>query len=1146
MMTDTAHDHAGDAAMMAEHAAALGLVRRDAATHVAIRSGDWNDPTIWRDGAVPGDGARVVIGAGVTVDYATVSDARLLTVRVDGHLRFATDTDSRLVLDTMVVDATGRLTVGTVDNPVKPDTSVEIVIADNGPIDTVWDPMLLSRGVVSLGAVEIAGAEKDSHLKVAVDPMAGDTALLLSEPPDGWRPGDTIVVAGTHYEGYKWDNDIRAVRYYEPEDEVRTIIAVDGNRVVLDRPLVFDHDAPRDDLKTSVANYSRSVTVATENADRVDVSERGHVMFMHSDDVDVRHAAFYELGRTDKSASSFNVGDLEAVASDSNVQGRYAFHLHRTGMDDPDDPAMVVGNAVFGSPGWGFVHHDSNAVLHENATFNTFGAGFVAETGNEIGRWSDNIAIQAQGLNRLVKDAADVAAFDLARTGDGFWFQGRMVESAGNIAASVNNGFVYMHRGNGMLSFDAGLFDYPEALGEGRAAWPDDAPILHFRDNEVFAASEGLQVVKANPDQGHDVHSVLQDFTAWNVRSGAHLEYTSHYSLLNFDLVGKDPTPFNRSSTGIDFGNNVTDMTIVGARIDGFDTAGIDLNKTLVGDALIAAGGSQVPALHDYKVVDAQITNSAVAFANLDPAHDVITGAAALPSATFAVVLDKPLTYREGWPDPDARKVAISGVKIDSLGSAPLPSGTDDYSVGIQDVIRILETDGYYVAEDGGRYFILEAYYSDRLTGEVHKFGHLVEIDANVPLGNPHFGYRNARYAGPLPDPAPAPVTAPDTASTTPEAAVIIDVLSNDASPAGRSLRVDGLVQPVHGRVVDNGDGTVTYTPDIGFTGDDAFWYWVTDGSGAFIPGAATVSVLPASPPEPVVPEAPSIGSSGDDLFAFRPGALTARGGAGADVFRLDARSFSGDASLAVLDFNPAEGDSIALRHFREGAFSDAADPGNALSVGYGGRHADIDTLADLRELAAGGVAIDSTADGDAVLVLPTGDGGAHRLALVGVAAADLSGTPPPPVPGASPIPDAPPPGAALVGTEDSDRLVFRDGFTSGWAGGGADVFRIDARAVAAGATLTIHDFRIGQGDRIDLRHFREGAFDDALDPTNPLDVAYGGRHATIGDAADLRELIGGETGLGQTAAGDAILQLPASQGMLSLVLIGTAYESLL
>ncbi|MEL7088734.1 MAG: G8 domain-containing protein, partial [Planctomycetota bacterium] len=424
------------------------LVKHADATHVAINDGAWSDPGTWAGGSVPGNGARVLIQEGVHVEYDVVSDARLFTVRVDGHLDFETRSDTKMVVDTMVVDGVGRLTIGTEADPIAEDVTADIVIANNGAIDIGWDPQLLSRGIVSHGAVEIHGQEKTTHLKVSTDPMTGDTSILLDEIPEGWQIGDTLVLAGTHYDGYKYDPAIGAKRHYEPEDEVLTITAIQGNEVFFDTALQYDHDSPRADLKTSVANYTRNITVSTEDPETAAVHERGHVMFMHNDDVDVRYAAFDELGRTDKSE------DLDdPISATANVPGRYPFHFHRTGVGADQEEAVAVGNAVWGSPGWGYVHHDSHAVLHDNASYNTFGAGFVSETGNETGSWTDNIAIYAKGVSwGLPKNPGNTniagTEFDTAKTGDGFWFQSRMVEASGNVAASVNYGFVYFHRGD--------------------------------------------------------------------------------------------------------------------------------------------------------------------------------------------------------------------------------------------------------------------------------------------------------------------------------------------------------------------------------------------------------------------------------------------------------------------------------------------------------------------------------------------------------------------------------------------------------------------------------------------------------------------------------------------------------------------------
>ena len=131
-------------------------------------------------------------------------------------------------------------------------------------------------------------------------------------------------------------------------------------------------------------------------------------MFMHSDEVDVRYAEFHELGRTDKSeplddfklrnGNRISDGNGGSVVGDrTNIRGRYALHLHRAGVNGDEHPAVLVGNSVDGSPGWGFVQHDSYAVLENNVAFDVFGSGFVTETGNEIGAWRNNISIKNEG-----------------------------------------------------------------------------------------------------------------------------------------------------------------------------------------------------------------------------------------------------------------------------------------------------------------------------------------------------------------------------------------------------------------------------------------------------------------------------------------------------------------------------------------------------------------------------------------------------------------------------------------------------------------------------------------------------------------------------------------------------------------------------
>ena len=874
---------------MDNHSPAADLVSMSSATHVAISSGSWFDPDTWRDGEVPGADSKVFIPMGLDVSYDGVSEESVFSVGVMGELHFATQSDTKLVVDTMVVGHMGKLTIGTADDPVAEGVNADIVFANNGAIDVNWDPSLLSRGLVALGEIEVHGQEKSAHHKALTDPMAGDTTINLAEVPTNWQVGDTIVVAGSRYDGHKWDQEIRAVRYHESEDEVRTITAIDGDTITFDTALEHDHDSPRADLKISVANYSRNVTFSSEEG--AAVSERGHVM-LHSRESDIRYAGFEELGRTDKSFDAKAVSVFgDDIQSDSNVQGRYSLHFHSNGVDDADNPAMAVGNAVFGSPGWGLVHHNSNVLVHNNATFDTFGAGFVAETGNEIGTWTNNIAINAEGLAFTnPKNTVDLDLFDMANTGDGFWFQGRLVHAEGNVAASVTHGYTYFHRGpgaedesvRGNLSLINGQFELADALDSNRGRGVDDAPILTFHNNETFASHQGLIVVKANPKQGHDIHSEFTEFTAWSVRVGAEFEYTAHYVIADFDLVAQEHRPFANSLDGIIIGNNASDMIIINPKIDGFAKSGIALSHHWTNAELTTD-------LKQFFIINPEFKNlgdNAEEIAGYLPEFDTLIEGQLITPVPVSIELDEPLTYNAAHDVPGGRTVQIKGTKTDSLGETPIPAGDDNYNFGLDKVIHILETDGYYSTADGQNVFFAQQYYSDRLTGEIYKFSIPVFMNDNVSPGNEFFSYRDAVYRGEVDLNNAAPVTEDETVSVKGNQDTVLNLTANDADPEGNDIFIDGITPPKHGQIFDNGDGTVTYRPKQDYTGTETVKYWVTDGAGKVSEAKLTitttavdsVSATPVAPtptpvdssPSPVdVPEIQNLDGLSDPTVAY-------------------------------------------------------------------------------------------------------------------------------------------------------------------------------------------------------------------------------------------------------------------------------------
>ncbi len=99
-----------------------------------------------------------------------------------------------------------------------------------------------------------------------------------------------------------------------------------------------------------------------------------------------------------------------------------------------------------------------------------------------------------------------------------------------------------------------------------------------------------------------------------------------------------------------------------------------------------------------------------------------------------------------------------------------------------------------------------------------------------------------------------------DDSDTTPlNTPVNIPVLNNDFDPDGDDLTtVDSIItQPTNGTVSILPDGTVIYTPDTGFEGNDEFQYRVCDSENLCAEATVTVEVGPdkSVPDGPVASE---------------------------------------------------------------------------------------------------------------------------------------------------------------------------------------------------------------------------------------------------------------------------------------------------
>ncbi len=87
------------------------------------------------------------------------------------------------------------------------------------------------------------------------------------------------------------------------------------------------------------------------------------------------------------------------------------------------------------------------------------------------------------------------------------------------------------------------------------------------------------------------------------------------------------------------------------------------------------------------------------------------------------------------------------------------------------------------------------------------------------------------------------PIAGDDTATTTEGTSVVINVLGNDSDVDGDTLNVTAVTDPPSGDATINTDRTVTYNPDSGFTGTDAFSYTASDSTGLTATANVTVTV---------------------------------------------------------------------------------------------------------------------------------------------------------------------------------------------------------------------------------------------------------------------------------------------------------------
>lgn len=468
----------------------------------SVANGDWSNPKTWRPARTPKAGDRVLISRGTRVRYDAKQPDVIRLVQVVGTLSFARDRDTELNV--------GVLTIPHVEHCSEQGFACEFEGADSGPKtpDHLWPTLLIGTSQEPIpakftarirlhyldgmnkadapalaccsGRMEIHGSPmRRNWVKLAKHAEAGDDQVVLdlsplgddekqSEPVDakslGWRVGDEVIVtASSRASG---GGSFR--RDKEAHTEPRTITAIDGAVLMLDKPLRHSH-LGEGEFRAEVANLSRNVII--ESADPEGV--RGHTVYHAFSRGGISYARFAHLGK-------------------EGVLGRYAIHYHLVG--DTMRGSAVRGAAIVDSHNrWITIHGAQYLVVRDCIGYKSVGHGYFMEDGSEVYNLLDrNLAVHAYTGRRLPKQ---VLPFD-PNDGAGFWWANGRNTITRNVTVE-NDEYGYRYDMQHSRYFDARL---PILQPDGGHKKVDvrTIPIWRFEDNEAHAEGFYGMVVAAN------------------------------------------------------------------------------------------------------------------------------------------------------------------------------------------------------------------------------------------------------------------------------------------------------------------------------------------------------------------------------------------------------------------------------------------------------------------------------------------------------------------------------------------------------------------------------------------------------------------------------------------------------------------------
>lgn len=601
----------------------------------AVKSGNWSDPTLWSTGAVPGADATVDLGTHF-VTYDIASTVKIKHIHNGEGGIFERAPGSVLWVSTQIFH--GIYLEGEADAPIPGTNPTQTIYwYSDAPGQTV------KYGLVCMGPARLRGETKKHFLNAANNLTVGAATIqLIDVAVSNWKVGDEICIAATEsaatsttdptYTGPtsftgSWNGSegtqTQTQGFKTSQDEPRTITAINGDIITLSAPLAYNHmvystTLPRGQsvtVRPYVVNFTRSIQHRAEVASNV-LQQRPHMMFMHSDDVDIRYVDVLNFGRTSTDPSLYvptasggktvllNGVDL---ADTNNVRGRYGLHIHGTGAFFGRKMVVIQGIVVRGQngpsltaipvPGWGITQHNSRAAIEDCITYNVRGAGIVSELGNEIGQWVNNISIwnRGDGFKTSWSSRQETHTNHNGHMGVAYENQSRGILQQQNVAVSSHFGWMFHQQNTNQVARVPDKFSlrfkdpFTQGGKQGFTSWTPNAQdnntygieqdqIHDFHDNTCLNIGTGFFVAHRQvTDRGDQSVMFAKRFHCINTSTAFNLaNYTFYYSVYDSWWRG------NGGGTAAPLGGNTHGMMFVNMRLEnlatGFKDSGLGFN----------------------------------------------------------------------------------------------------------------------------------------------------------------------------------------------------------------------------------------------------------------------------------------------------------------------------------------------------------------------------------------------------------------------------------------------------------------------------------------------------------------------------------------------------------------------------------------